>query len=224
MQPPRSPPHAAVVLRPVAGPATAARDRRSRRAAEVIAASVRNPRWVPRHAAGTVFSVPPPIRLRLAIEDDAEAIARIYNREVLEATSTFDLVPRSIEEQRQWLRERTGAFSAIVAVDTTTDEVVGFAALSPYKPRPAYNTTVEDSVYVDQNRSGEGIGRLLLEHLVQLARASGFHAVIARIEAGGEASRALHAKCGFELVGIERQVGRKFKRWLDVAVMQLLLD
>lgn len=172
----------------------------------------------------TVIAVRPPITLRPATVDDATAIARIYNREVVEATSTFDLVPRTLDEQRDWLLARSGAFSAIVAVDSTTGEVVGFAALSPYKPRAAYNTTVEDSVYVDEGRSGEGIGRQLLEHLVELARATGFHAVIARIEASGEASRALHATCGFELVGVERQVGRKFKRWLDVAVMQYLID
>ena len=67
------------------------------------------------------------------------------------------------------------------------------------------------------------MGTLLLSDLVEIATASGFHSVIARIEASGTASRALHAKCGFELVGIERQVGRKFNRWLDVAVMQRLL-
>jgi L-amino acid N-acyltransferase YncA len=103
------------------------------------------------------------------------------------------------------------------------DEVVGFASLSAYKERAAYRTTVEDSVYVARSRNGEGIGTLLLSHLVDVARASGFHSVIARIEAGGAASRALHARCGFELVGVEREVGRKFNRWLDVAVMQLVL-
>ena len=78
-------------------------------------------------------------------------------------------------------------------------------------------------MYVDRDRSGEGIGTLLLERLREIASASGFHAVMARIEASRRRSRALHAKCGFELVGIERQVGRKFNRWLDVAVMQKLL-
>ena len=82
---------------------------------------------------------------------------------------------------------------------------------------------MEDSVYVDRTMGGQGVGTLLLIRLLDIARASGFHAVMARIEASGEASRALHAKCGFELVGIERQVGRKFNRWLDVAVMQRLL-
>lgn len=161
--------------------------------------------------------------IRLATLSDSEAIRRIYNVEVLTQTSTFDLVPRSAAEQRAWLTKRSGAFAAIVAVDADADEVVGFAALSPYKPRAAYSTTVEDSVYVDRTAAGRGIGTQLLSSVVETARQSGFHSVIARIEATGTASRALHAKCGFELVGIERQVGRKFHRWLDVAVMQRLL-
>jgi L-amino acid N-acyltransferase len=158
---------------------------------------------------------------RLAEVTDAAAIRTIYNLEVTTATSTFDLVPRTLADQVTWLEARSGAFSAIVAVDD--GEVVGFASLSPYKERAAYRTTVEDSIYVDRHRNGEGIGRLLLSHVVEVARASGFHAVMARIEAGGTASRALHARCGFHLVGIEREVGRKFNRWLDVAVMQLVL-
>ena len=165
----------------------------------------------------------PDLRIRLAEVSDAEAIRTIYNLEVMTATSTFDLVPRSLTAQRDWLAARSGAFSAVVAVDVADDAVVGFASLSPYKERPAYRTTVEDSVYVARDRNGQGIGRLLMDHIVDVARTSGFHAVMARIEAGGTASRALHAACGFELVGIERQVGRKFGRWLDVAVMQLLL-
>lgn len=162
-----------------------------------------------------------PVTLRSAQIADAAAIAAIYNREVTESTSTFDLVVRSLEDQQRWLAERSGAFSAIVA--ERDGSVIGFAALSPYKERAAYRTTVEDSVYVDQAHTGRGIGRLLLDELVDTARRSGFHAVMARIEASGTASRALHQACGFELVGIEREVGRKFNRWLDVAVMQLLL-
>jgi phosphinothricin acetyltransferase len=162
------------------------------------------------------------ITVRLAADDDAEAIRAIYNAEVLTATSTFDLVPRALAEQQQWLAARSGAFAALVAVDGD-GVVVGFGSLSPYKERAAYRTTVEDSVYVDGSRQGEGIGTVLLTRLVEVARSSGFHTVIARIEASGAGSRALHARCGFELVGIEREVGRKFNRWLDVAVMQLLL-
>ena len=178
------------------------------------------------------------IAVRAARPSDAEAICAIYNHEVLHTTATFDLVPRSVDDQVQWLAARSGAFSAIVAVDpaepdplagdraddgTGDGAVVGFAALSPYRERAAYRTSVEDSVYVRRDRGGEGIGTLLLDSLLDLAESSGFHAVFARIEASGIASRALHARCGFELVGIERETGRKFNRWLDVALMECVL-
>ncbi|MGB3733986.1 MAG: N-acetyltransferase family protein [Ilumatobacter sp.] len=161
---------------------------------------------------------------RLATIDDAAAIRAIYNHEVENHTSTLDLVPRSLESQREWIAQRSGAFSAVVAVmRATPDSVVGFASMSPYRERAAYSTTVEDSVYVGRDHAGLGIGRSLMNGLIDTASGSGFHSMIARIEASGEASRALHRACGFELVGIERQVGRKFGRWLDVAVMQLML-
>ncbi|MDP9075279.1 MAG: N-acetyltransferase family protein [Actinomycetota bacterium] len=162
------------------------------------------------------------MRTRLATADDAEAIRAIYNAEVVGSTNTFDMVPRTHEEQLAWLVDHRGAHPAIVAVDET-GAVVGFASVSPYRARPAYTTTVEDSVYVDQACRGQGVGRLLLTDLLSLAGAHGFHAVMARIVGGHEKSIALHRACGFDLVGIEREVGRKFSRWLDVAVMQRLL-
>ena len=138
------------------------------------------------------------------------------------ATSTFDLVPRSLAEQQDWLAARSGRLRGHRRRRRRRHR--GRVRLTVAVQGPAaYSTTVEDSVYVDRERSGEGIGTTLLLELLEVARASGFHAVIARIEASGTASRALHARCGFELVGIEREVGRKFNRWLDVAVMQRLL-
>lgn len=170
------------------------------------------------------------VAVRPARVADAEAIRQIYNHEVMSTTATFDLVPRSLEDQQAWLVDRSGAFSVIVAVDpdeidqaTGEAAVVGFASLSPYRERAAYRTSVEDSVYVRRDRGGEGIGTLLLSELLDIAEHSGFHAVFARIEASGTASRALHGRCGFRLVGIERETGRKFNRWLDVALMQCLL-
>lgn len=165
------------------------------------------------------------ITLRLATSADAEQIRTIYNHEVMHTVATFDLVPRSLAEQQAWLAARSGAMSAVVAVDPDdpTGNVVGFGALSPYKERAAYRTSVENSVYVRRDRHGEGIGRRLLMELLSMAELSGFHAVFARINASSDASIALHRRCGFELVGIEREVGRKFSRWHDVALMQRLL-
>ena len=161
------------------------------------------------------------MEIRLANRGDAEAIAAIYNHEATRERTVFDLRARSVAEQQDWLAERSGAHSVIVAVDN--GDVVGFASLSPYRPRPAYNTSVESSVFVRRDQLRQGIGRALLEHLVALAAEHGFHSMIARIAGENEASVRLHAECGFELVGVERQVGRKFGRWLDCTVMQRLL-
>ena len=161
------------------------------------------------------------VQLRLARPDDAEATRAIYNAEVTGSTVTFDMVPRSVHDQRAWIEARSGAMAVLVAEDE--GEVVGFASLSPYRDRPAYATTVEDSVYVRDDQRGTGVGRLLLAEIVRVASTRGFHTVVARIVGGHEASIGLHRTLGFELVGVEREVGRKFGRWLDVVVMQRML-
>jgi L-amino acid N-acyltransferase len=161
------------------------------------------------------------VTVRLATLDDAEAIRSIYNPEVVESTVTFDITPRSLEEQRAYLAARSGAYAVIVAEQD--GEVVGFAALSRWKEKAAYSTSVEDSIYVHRGHQGKGIGKLLLKELLEVATTHGFHAVLARIVDGAEASVALHEAFGFEIVGTEREVGRKFGRWLDVLVMERLL-
>jgi phosphinothricin acetyltransferase len=163
------------------------------------------------------------MKYRLATHDDAEEMRGIYNREVLGSTVTFDMVARSPEDQLAWMDEHSGAHPAVVAVDDL-DVIVGFGSLSPYRPRPAYRTTVEDSVYVAPAAQGQGVGKGILSELVRLAGAHGFHTVMARIVGGHEASIAVHRACGFELIGVEREVGRKFGRWLDVVLMQRLID
>jgi L-amino acid N-acyltransferase YncA len=164
-----------------------------------------------------------PPTTRLATEADADAIRTIYNAEVSGSTVTFDLVPRTHEDQIAWLAAHGGAHPATVATDDA-GEVLGFGSLSPWRDRPAYSTSVEDSVYVRTDQRGRGLGRLLLADLVERATAHGFHAVFARIVGGHEASIALHVNLGFEVAGVEREVGRKFGRWLDVVVLQRILS
>jgi phosphinothricin acetyltransferase len=169
------------------------------------------------------------VRTRLVERDDAEALRAIYNAEVAEPSVTFDLVPRSLDDQRQWIDRHTGAYLALVAIDedhpvgAPDDPIVGFASLSAFRDRPAYSTSVEDSVYVHRAARGRGVGRLLLAELVDAARDAGFHAIIGRIVGQNQTSIRLHESCGFELVGVEREVGRKHGRWLDVVEMQRLL-
>jgi phosphinothricin acetyltransferase len=165
----------------------------------------------------------PSVSIRTAEARDAEAIATIYNYEVENTTATFDLVPRSVEIQREWLAARTGAFTALVAADMNVG-VLGFAALSTYRDRAGYRTTVENSVYVHREHQRRGVGRLLLTALLDVARDSGFHTVIARIDSQSLGSLALHRSLGFAEVGVEREIGRKFGRWLDSVIMQKMLD
>jgi L-amino acid N-acyltransferase YncA len=161
------------------------------------------------------------MKLRLGTLDDASDLREIYNREVLETTNTFDIEPRTLEEQESWIAEREGALGVVVA--EIDGRVVGFASLSPYRPRAAYRTTVENSVYVDQSARGSGVGRALMDELIDVATRRGFHTIVAHIAGGHEASIGLHHACGFQVVGTEREVGRKFGKWLDVIVMQRML-
>ena len=162
-----------------------------------------------------------PLAVRLATPDDAEAIRAIYNREVTGSTVTFDLVPRTLADQLAWLAAHSGAHPAVVA--ERAGDVLGFGSLSAYRERPAYATTVEDSVYVRHDARRQGVGAAVLRDLVRLATAHGFHTIMARVVGGHEASIQVHRACGFELVGVEKEVGRKLGRWLDVVVMQRLL-
>jgi phosphinothricin acetyltransferase len=173
------------------------------------------------------------MHIRLAAPGDAEAIRTIYNVEVLHSTNTFDMVARTREEQEAWLLEHRGVHPAIVAVEpgaTSTDRVgangeivLGFGCLSPFRERSGYAATAENSVYVDRAQRGRGLGRALLAELLTLASAHGFHSVIARIAGHNETSIGLHRAAGFELVGVEREVGRKHRQWLDVVELQRLL-
>jgi L-amino acid N-acyltransferase YncA len=161
--------------------------------------------------------------MRLARSADAAAIRDIYNAEVTGSTVTFDLVPRTLEEQREWLEARSGALAVVVAEDDA-GEVVGFASISPYRDRPAYSTTVEDSVYIRGDQRGKGLGRALLAEIVDVADKQGFHTVMARIVGHHTASIELHRSLGFDVIGVEREVGRKFGKWLDVVLMQKMLS
>lgn len=157
------------------------------------------------------------LTVRHATAEDAERIAEIWNHEVLETLSTTDTEPRDVASQRAWLAGHSPAYPVVVAV---TALVAGYAALTPYRPKPAFRHTVEDSVYVDRTWRGRGVGRRLLTHLIDAAMAADHHSMLARITTDNVASRRLHEALGFRLVGIEEDVAFKLGRWLDVATYQ----
>lgn len=161
------------------------------------------------------------MEIRRAGELDADAILEIYNGEVLTSTATLDLVPRTKEEHRAWMASHSGVYPVLVATEGLA--VLGFSSLSPYRPRPGYATAVEDSVYVAAGSRGRGVGRALLSGVVEAARSHGFHSIVARISCEQEPSIKLHESCGFTFVGVEREIARKFGRFIDVAIVQLML-
>jgi phosphinothricin acetyltransferase len=172
------------------------------------------------------------MRTRLVEVDDAAALMNIYNPEVVETTVSFDLVPRSLEDQEDWILKHLNTHPCFVALNNEDDlgelgargeRILGFALVSPFRDRPAYATTVENSVYVHRRARGRGVGETLLRELMATAGESGFHSLIARIVGENEGSIRLHEKCGFTLVGTEIEVGRKHGRWLDVVEYQYVV-
>lgn len=161
------------------------------------------------------------VRVRDAVPADGDRIAAIWNHEVLWTDATTDTEPRDARAQRAWLERHTGAYPAVVAV--AGDAVLAYGSLSPYRPKPAFARTVEDSVYVERGRRGAGLGTLILGELVRRARELGHRSMLARITSGNDASLRLHRRHGFSVVGVEHEVAFKLGRWLDVTVMQLPL-
>jgi L-amino acid N-acyltransferase len=162
------------------------------------------------------------VDVRTAGEADAESIVAIYNDAVATTVATFDTEPRSLEDQRRWLREHPKPYVVLVAEQA--GEVIGWASLSRWSDRRAYDGTAEVSVYVHARHRGAGVGRVLLVQLVADGRRSGFHSLLARVADGNAVSLHLHEALGFRPVGVMREVGRKFGRQIDVHLLQLIYD
>lgn len=158
--------------------------------------------------------------IRPALAPDLPAIADIYAHHVRHGTASFELeAPDEAEMTKRWQDLSAKNMPYIVAEDG--GKVVGYAYAGPFRPRPAYRHTVEDSIYVHHEHAGRGLGMLLLPALIGACEKQGFRQMIAAIgDSGNNASIALHRKCGFEDAGILKNVGFKFGRWLDVVFMQ----
>lgn len=164
----------------------------------------------------------PHVTIRRARLADAAAIAEIYNEAIATTTATFDLEPKSVAEREDWLREHDDRHPVLVA--DVDGQVAGWASLTKYSDRAAYDETAETSFYVASQFRGQGLGRALKEAIIDEARRLGYHSLIARVTAESHASVHLNEAAGFRLVGTLREVGRKFGRLLDVHIMQKMLD
>jgi L-amino acid N-acyltransferase YncA len=161
--------------------------------------------------------------LRAAAPADIAAITKIYAHAVKHGTATFELEPPDEAEMKRRYKSLTdGGYSYLVAEIEGT--IAGYAYAGPYRARPAYRWTVEDSIYVDAGAHRRGIGRALLDQLIAESTARGFRQMIAVIgDSGQAASIAVHRAAGFHLVGNMENVGFKFGRWLDTVIMQRAL-
>ena len=159
--------------------------------------------------------------IRPATAADLPAVLDIYNEQVLNSTATFDVEPRSLAAQREWVKQFAPPYALLVAEQA--GQVVAWGCLHPFGAKPGYRFTTENSVYVRADRRGGSLGRRMLAALIEAAAANGFHTIVARIAGDNPASVRLHESLGFEHAGHEREVGYKFERWLDVVVMQVVL-
>jgi phosphinothricin acetyltransferase len=162
--------------------------------------------------------------IRPATADDVAQIAAIYAHYVLNSTATFEVDPPDAAEidRRRIAIVEIGLPYLVAARD---DRILGYAYAGPYRPRPAYRYTVEDSIYIDPTEAGRGLGKLLLAAVIQACEDAGRRQMIAVIGgSANEASVRLHERLGFRHAGVLRSVGFKFDGWLDTVLMQLELN
>ena len=158
--------------------------------------------------------------VRKAITSDLPSILEIVNHAILNTTAIYDYDPRSLEEQTLIFENKnTKNFPTFVAEHN--NEILGFGTYDSFRTKVGYRFTVEHSVYVKEGFGGKGIGKLLLERLITTARAENYHIMIGVIDASNENSIRFHEKFGFESMGILKEVGFKFDRWLDANLMTL---
>ena len=163
------------------------------------------------------------ITLRPYKIEDTQAILDIINFNILHSTALYDYTIRSFEQQKNILEEKIRkGFPVLVA--ELDGIAVGFGMYSEFRFREAYKFTVEHSVYVNENHHGKGIGKLLLQELIQLAKNQKLHTMIAVIDAENQSSIEFHEKYGFKTVGIIKESGYKFDRWLHSVFMQLIIE
>jgi L-amino acid N-acyltransferase YncA len=162
--------------------------------------------------------------VRAAGPADLETVAAIFAHYVTTTETTFEEVPPTAAEWQRRLDDLTGRNLPFLVAEAD-GTVCGYAYASPWRPKPAYRHTVEDTVYISPARTGRGLGRALLAALLSTCEQSGARQVIAVIaDTGSDASVALHRRLGFEQAGRLRRVGRKHGRWIDTVLMQRDLE
>lgn len=159
-------------------------------------------------------------RIRAGHEGDLEELTRIYNHYIEHTQITFDVEPFTVEQRRPWFDAHPAHGRHRLLVAEADDRVLGYATSSPFRPKAAYATTVETTVYLAPEHTGRGLGSRLYSALLETLPTEGVHLAVAGVTVPNEASQRLHLRCGFRQVGVFEEVGHKFGRFWDVAWFQ----
>lgn len=160
-------------------------------------------------------------RVRIATPEDHPAILAIHNHYVVHDHATFDTAPFTLAERQSWFATFDGGRHTLVIAEDESG-CLGYAAAAPFRPKPAYAATVETTVYSAPHAIGRGVGRLVMDMLLERCDAIGVHAEVAAIALPNPASERLHASMGYQPIGMMPEVGRKFERWIDIRWYQRL--
>ena len=162
------------------------------------------------------------VMIRAATAADVEAICAIHNQGIADRIATLDMPLRTPADTHAWLAERSPRHPVIVA--ELDGAVVGWGSLNRFNPRAVYDFVADFSVYIERTWRGKGIGGQLLDRLVDLARTHGYHKMVLAALALNSAGVALYTSAGFTRVGIYREHGQLDGKWVDVVIMEKLLE
>lgn len=154
----------------------------------------------------------------------AHAILDIFNEAILTSTALYDYQPRSLASMQSWFAAKDVGHFPVVGLENEAGQLLAFGSYGSFRAWPAYKYSVEHSVYVHKDHRGQGLGVQIMQALIATARQRDVHAMVGGIDATNAQSIALHECLGFKHVGTLPQVGFKFRRWLDLAFYQLLLE
>ena len=157
-------------------------------------------------------------------EAHAGAILAILNEAIVNSTALYDYKPRTPESMVAWFATKRANGFPVIGAEDENGKLLGFASYGAFRAFPAYKYTVEHSVYVESGHRGAGLGRTLMEAIIDEAVARDVHVMVGAIDAANAGSISLHQRLGFEHAGTVRQAGFKFGRWLDVAFYQRILS
>ncbi|KAA8998222.1 N-acetyltransferase family protein [Affinibrenneria salicis] len=154
----------------------------------------------------------------------AAQILAIFNEAILNSTALYDYHARTDDDMRAWFAAKSKNNLPVFGIEDEQGNLLGFATYGAFRDRPANKYSIEHSIYVHKDARGQGIGRRLLNELIESAKAQGFHTLIGGIDAENHVSIVMHEKAGFRHAGTIAQAAFKFDRWLDLAFYQLILD